>query len=79
MGLLHCRELVTQNSLCHPHIVHLQRTFLTGTHLGIVLEYMPGSDLFQYCEYVLPHSPYNLFPPILHFHGLVILFSETYR
>ena len=54
--LLLCRELITQNSLCHPHIVHLKRVVLFKTHLGLVLEYMPGGNLDEYrneyCRFV---------------------------
>lgn len=32
-----------------PHVVRFKNLFLTNSHLAVVLEYVEGGDLFQYC------------------------------
>ena len=44
------RELRSHISFCHPHVVRFKNLFLTDTHLAVVLEYVEGGDLFQYCR-----------------------------
>lgn len=41
------RELVNHRSLLHPNIVAFREVFLTPTHLGIVMEYAAGGELFD--------------------------------
>lgn len=41
------RELVNHRSLLHPNIVRFKEVFLTATHLGIVMEYAAGGELFD--------------------------------
>ena len=37
------RELVNHRSLMHPNIIAFREVFVTGTHLGIVMEYAAGA------------------------------------
>lgn len=40
-----------QLSLCkHPHIVEFYEVFLTPSYLGVVMEYVNGTNLQQYLE-----------------------------
>lgn len=48
-----CREVLYHSSLCHPHIVQFREVFLSPTHLALVMEYVPGGDLYDYCMWVL--------------------------
>ncbi|KAI8342579.1 kinase-like domain-containing protein, partial [Chlamydoabsidia padenii] len=70
------REIQILKSLRHPHIVKLIEVVETDTHIGIVLEYASGGELF---EYVLSHrsldedTAKNLFAQLIssvnHMHG----------
>lgn len=42
------REVKSQSSISHPHVVRFRSLFLTPTHLAIVMEYVPGGDLYHY-------------------------------
>lgn len=41
------REIVNHGSLNHPNIVRFKEVVLTPTHLGIVMEYAAGGELFD--------------------------------
>ncbi|XP_057504316.1 serine/threonine-protein kinase SAPK2-like [Actinidia eriantha] len=41
------REIMNHRSLKHPNIVRFKEVLLTPTHLGIVMEYAAGGELFQ--------------------------------
>eukprot|EP00892_Ulva_mutabilis_P003700 jgi/Ulvmu1/1701/UM116_0014.1 len=41
------RELLVHCQLQHPNIIGFKRVFLTPTHLGIVLQYAAGGELFE--------------------------------
>lgn len=41
------REIINHRSLCHPNIVRFMEVVLTPTHLGIVMEYAAGGELFE--------------------------------
>ncbi len=40
-------ELRSVAQFCHPHIIGFKRVILTPTHLGLVMEYAAGGDLFK--------------------------------
>jgi len=42
------REIKNHRSLHHPHIINFEEVFLTPNHIGIVMEYAAGGDLFDY-------------------------------
>ncbi|KAI3884879.1 hypothetical protein MKW92_001248 [Papaver armeniacum] len=41
------REIMNHRSLQHPNIVRFKEVLLTPTHLGIVMEYASGGELFE--------------------------------
>ncbi|KAH7851764.1 hypothetical protein Vadar_016269 [Vaccinium darrowii] len=41
------REIMNHRSLKHPNIVRFKEVLLTPTHLGIVMEYAAGGELFE--------------------------------
>ncbi|XP_019418473.1 PREDICTED: serine/threonine-protein kinase SRK2A-like [Lupinus angustifolius] len=41
------REIINHRSLSHPNIIHFKEVVLTPTHLGIVMEYAAGGELFE--------------------------------
>uniref|UniRef100_A0A7C9CXX2 non-specific serine/threonine protein kinase n=1 Tax=Opuntia streptacantha TaxID=393608 RepID=A0A7C9CXX2_OPUST len=41
------REIINHRSLCHPNIIRFKEVVLTPTHLGIVMEYAAGGELFD--------------------------------
>ncbi|XP_065882047.1 serine/threonine-protein kinase SAPK1-like [Euphorbia lathyris] len=41
------REIMNHRSLKHPNIVRFKEVLLTATHLGIVMEYAGGGELFE--------------------------------
>jgi serine/threonine-protein kinase SRK2 len=41
------RELINHRSLLHPNIIRFKEVFLTASHLGIVMEYAAGGELFD--------------------------------
>lgn len=41
------REIMNHRSLKHPNIIRFREVLLTPTHLGIVMEYAAGGELFQ--------------------------------
>ncbi|KAL0544592.1 hypothetical protein IC582_019709 [Cucumis melo] len=41
------REIINHRSLQHPNIVRFKEVMLTPTHLGIVMEYAAGGELFK--------------------------------
>ncbi|CAM0901471.1 unnamed protein product [Alopecurus aequalis] len=41
------REIVNHRALRHPNIVRFKEVVLTPTHLGIVMEYAAGGELFE--------------------------------
>lgn len=41
------REIVNHRMLTHPNIIGFKEVFLTPTHLGIVMEYAAGGELFE--------------------------------
>eukprot|EP00898_Chlorokybus_atmophyticus_P008635 jgi/Chlat1/8773/Chrsp90S08126 len=43
-----CREVLNHRKLRHPNIVQFKRVLLTPTHLGIVMEYCAGGELFHH-------------------------------
>ena len=44
------RDLIKYWNLLHHHIVFLQDMFLTRESLAVVMEYIPGEDLFNFCR-----------------------------
>ena len=42
------REVLVHSSFQHPHVVEFKGVFLTKKHLGVVMEYASGGDLFNY-------------------------------
>ncbi|KAL3338389.1 hypothetical protein AABB24_030508 [Solanum stoloniferum] len=41
------REIINHRSLRHPNIIRFKEVLLTPTHLGIVMEYAAGGELFD--------------------------------
>ncbi|KAI8540832.1 hypothetical protein RHMOL_Rhmol08G0015400 [Rhododendron molle] len=41
------REIMNHRSLNHPNIIRFKEVLLTPTHLGIVMEYAAGGELFE--------------------------------
>jgi serine/threonine protein kinase len=41
------REILVHSQLRHPNVIGFKRVFLTPTHLGIVLQYAAGGELFD--------------------------------
>ena len=41
------REIINHRSLRHPNIIRFKEVVLTPTHLGIVMEYAAGGELFD--------------------------------
>uniref|UniRef100_A0A7S0WPM8 non-specific serine/threonine protein kinase n=1 Tax=Chlamydomonas leiostraca TaxID=1034604 RepID=A0A7S0WPM8_9CHLO len=41
------REIINHRMLNHPNIIGFKEVFLTPTHLGIVMEYAAGGELFE--------------------------------
>ncbi|XP_031501637.1 serine/threonine-protein kinase SAPK7-like [Nymphaea colorata] len=41
------REIINHRSLRHPNIIRFKEVVLTPTHLGIVMEYAAGGELFE--------------------------------
>ncbi|CAI9116253.1 OLC1v1017351C1 [Oldenlandia corymbosa var. corymbosa] len=41
------REIMNHRSLKHPNIIRFKEVLLTPTHLGIVMEYAAGGELFE--------------------------------
>lgn len=41
------REIINHRSLCHPNIIRFKEVVLTPTHLGIIMEYAAGGELFD--------------------------------
>ncbi|CDP20535.1 unnamed protein product [Coffea canephora] len=41
------REIINHRSLRHPNIIRFKEVILTPTHLGIVMEYAAGGELFD--------------------------------
>ncbi|WOL11851.1 serine/threonine-protein kinase SAPK7 isoform X1 [Canna indica] len=41
------REIINHRSLQHPNIIRFKEVVLTSTHLGIVMEYASGGELFD--------------------------------
>lgn len=41
------RELINHKTLLHPNIIRFKEVFVTSTHLGIVMEYAAGGELFD--------------------------------
>uniref|UniRef100_M1C5H8 non-specific serine/threonine protein kinase n=1 Tax=Solanum tuberosum TaxID=4113 RepID=M1C5H8_SOLTU len=41
------REIINHRSLRHPNIIRFKEVLLTSTHLGIVMEYAAGGELFD--------------------------------
>ncbi|CAA7027832.1 unnamed protein product [Microthlaspi erraticum] len=41
------REIINHRSLNHPNIIRFKEVVLTPTHLGIVMEYAAGGELFE--------------------------------
>ncbi|CAD5319260.1 unnamed protein product [Arabidopsis thaliana] len=41
------REIINHRALNHPNIVRFKEVVLTPTHLGIVMEYAAGGELFE--------------------------------
>ncbi|KAL8155891.1 hypothetical protein AgCh_001080 [Apium graveolens] len=41
------REIINHRSLGHPNIIRFKELVLTPTHLGIVMEYAAGGELFE--------------------------------
>eukprot|EP00227_Mantoniella_beaufortii_P010333 CAMPEP_0197592600 /NCGR_PEP_ID=MMETSP1326-20131121/15182_1 /TAXON_ID=1155430 /ORGANISM="Genus nov. species nov., Strain RCC2288" /LENGTH=350 /DNA_ID=CAMNT_0043158317 /DNA_START=96 /DNA_END=1148 /DNA_ORIENTATION=- len=44
------REIVNHRSLCHPFVVNFKEVLVTETHLGVVMEYVSGGELFNYVQ-----------------------------
>jgi serine/threonine-protein kinase SRK2 len=41
------RELHNHSKLRHPNVVQFREVILTPTHVGLVMEYASGGDLFK--------------------------------
>ncbi|XP_050945305.1 serine/threonine-protein kinase SRK2B-like isoform X2 [Cucumis melo] len=41
------REIVNHRLLPHPNVIYFKEVFLTPTHLGLVMEYASGGELFE--------------------------------
>jgi serine/threonine-protein kinase SRK2 len=41
------RELHNHSKFKHPNIIQFREVFLTPTHVGLVMEYASGGDLFK--------------------------------
>jgi hypothetical protein len=41
--------------LMHPHIIQFREAFCTEQHIGVVMEYLAGSDMR--CEWRRPQDP----------------------
>ncbi|KAL0544594.1 hypothetical protein IC582_019711 [Cucumis melo] len=41
------REIVNHRLLQHPNVIYFKEVFLTPTHLGLVMEYASGGELFE--------------------------------
>lgn len=39
---------MNHQSLLHPHVVQLKEVMCVSPYLAIVMEYVPGGDMFQY-------------------------------
>lgn len=50
------REIVNHRNLCHPFVVKFKEVLLTETHLGVVMEYVSGGELFNYVQ---QHQSFN--------------------
>jgi serine/threonine protein kinase len=50
------REIQLQASLFHVNIAELKQVVLTRKHLGIVMEYVSGGTLWQFCSRWAPPS-----------------------
>ncbi|KAK9836749.1 hypothetical protein WJX74_007405 [Apatococcus lobatus] len=44
------REIVNHSNLCHPQVIQFKEVFLTPGSVGLVMEYAPGGDLFDYIQ-----------------------------
>jgi serine/threonine protein kinase len=44
------REIQLQARLFHVNIAELKQVLLTRKHLGIVMEYVPGGTLWEFCQ-----------------------------
>lgn len=42
------REIMNHMRLLHPHVVQLKEVMCCPPYLGIVMEFVPGGDMFQY-------------------------------
>lgn len=55
------RELHNHSTFHHPNVIQFRQVVLTRSHIGLVMEYASGGDLFKRVE----NSgclPVNLFP-----------------
>lgn len=50
------REIVNHRRLCHPFVVKFKEVLVTDTHLGVVMEYVSGGELFNYVQ---QHRSFN--------------------
>lgn len=41
------RELHNHSQFHHPNVVQFKEVFLTDTHVGLVMEFASGGDLFK--------------------------------
>lgn len=57
-ALMHCISQVTIHQSLHPHpnIVTLHRTLETSSYLLLLLEFVPGEDLFYFLEQARDHD-----------------------
>jgi serine/threonine protein kinase len=42
------REILNHQQLLHPHVVQLRDVLCVPPYLALVMEYVPGGDMFQY-------------------------------